>query len=193
MASLAHPRFTYEEYVALERQFGTKYEFHQGQVFAMSGGSPAHSIIQVNLAATLAPRLSGTSCIAYSSDLRVLVEASGLYTYPDLSIVRGPLGLVGGMSATNPKVIFEVLSPSTRRYDCIGKFAHYRQIASLEEHVLVEQDSYGIDVYRRRADGEWELTQFLGEDAVLELASVNISIPLRQIYANVPFELAEQP
>jgi Uma2 family endonuclease len=193
MASLPHPRFTIEEYLELEHKLGTKHEYHQGQVFAMSGGSPAHSIIQVNLAASIAPRLEGSSCVAHSADLRILVQASGLYTYPDFSIICGPLGLVGGMTATNPKVIFEVLSPSTRRYDCIGKFAHYRQIPSLEEYVLVEQDSYGIDRHRKLPDGQWELTRFEGADAELELASVNISVPLRQIYAHVPFELAEQP
>ena len=133
--------------------------------------------------------VGGHGCSALGSDLRVHVEASGLYTYPDVSIFCGALALDKKNGATNPRVLIEVLSSSTR----VGKFAHYRQIPSLEEYVLVEQDSFGIDRHRRRADGEWELTQFLGEDAVLELASVTVSVPLRQIYANVPFELAEQP
>lgn len=96
------------------------------------------------------------------------------------------------MSATNAKVIFEVLSPSTRRYDRVGKFEHYRQILTIEEYVLVEQDGYSIDRRRKLPNGEWEFSSFQGEDAVLELTSVNLSLPLSEIYTDVPFELAER-
>lgn len=192
MATQPKPLLTFDEYVALEHQADCKFEYYHGEVFAMAGGTPTHSIIQTNLAAALVPRLKGSGCRTYSSDMRILIKASGLYTYPDISIVCGPLGLVGGMSATNPKVIFEVLSYSTRRYDRVGKFEHYRQIAALEEYVLIEQDSYSIDRRRRLPDGQWEFTSFQGEAAILELASVNLTIPLKEIYADVPFELAER-
>ncbi|MFN0101478.1 MAG: Uma2 family endonuclease [Bryobacteraceae bacterium] len=183
---------TFEEYVALERQLGTKLEYCQGQVYGMSGASAAHIVIQSNLVRHLGNRLDGTPCQALVSELRVHIWASDLYTYPDVSIVCGPLTLDKNQSASNPKVVFEVLSPSTRHYDLVAKFEHYRNIPSLEEYVLVEQVSYSINRHRRLPDGQWELTRYKGEDALLELASVNITIPLKQIYANVPFDLAER-
>jgi len=192
MATLPKPHLTFDEYIALERQVGTKFEYYHGEVFAMAGGSPVHSIIEGNLIAALIPRLAGSGCRTYTSSLRILIEASGLYTYPNLSIVCGALSLGPGMSATNAKVIFEVLSPSTRRYDRVGKFEHYRQILTIEEYVLVEQDGYSIDRRRKLPNGEWEFSSFQGEDAVLELTSVNLSLPLSEIYTDVPFELAER-
>lgn len=192
MAALATPYLTVEEYIALERRLGVKLEYYRGQVYAMSGGSAAHILIQSNLVRHLGNHLEGTPCLALVPDLRVHILASGLYTYPDVSIVCGSLNLGKNQAAINPTVLFEVLSPSTRRYDTVGKFELYRRIPSLKEYVLVEQDSYVIDRYGRRPDGEWGLTRFRGKAASLELESVRITVPLRQIYANVPFELAER-
>lgn len=192
MASLPKPRLTFDEYIELEQRTGSKFEYCRGEAYKLPGASPAHSIIQTNMAAALVPRLAGSGCLAYSSSLRILIEPSGLYTYPDLSIICGPPSLERGMSATNPKVLFEVLSPSTRRFDCIAKSVHYRQIASIKEYILIEQDSHSIDRLCPSPDGQWELTSYRGEDAILELASVNLTIPLREIYADVPFELAER-
>ena len=192
MASLPKPHLTFDEYIALERRTGSKFEFRNGDIRAMAGASPAHSLMEANLIAALVPRLAGSGCRVYAASLRILIEASELYTYPDISIVCGPLLLGPGMSATNPKVLIEVLSPSTRRYDRAAKFQHYRQIPSIEEYILIEQQSYSIERRRRLPDGEWESTSFQGEDANLELASLNVTIPLRQIYADVPFELAER-
>lgn len=192
MASQPHPLLTFEEYVDLERRLDCKFEYCRGHVYAMSGASYAHVIVQSNLIRHLGNRLAETTCSAVGSDLRVYVEASDLYTYPDVSIVCGPAAMNRRMAATNPKVIFEILSPSSRVYDAVGKFGLYQRIATLEEYILAEQDSFLIERYRRLADGQWELTRYEGEDAVLELASVGITVPLREIYANVPFELAER-
>ena len=192
MGALPKPHLSVEDYIALERRLGAKLEYHQGQVYAMSGGSGAHILIQSNLVRHLGNRLEGTNCFALVPDLRVRILASDSYTYPDLSIVCGSLDLGKNQAATNPKVLFEVLSPSTRRYDRVGKFELYRQIPSLEEYVLVEQDKYSIDRHSRQPNGEWEATRFEGQDATLELSSVKITVPFKQIYANVPFELAER-
>jgi Uma2 family endonuclease len=192
MATLPQSRLTFEEYIALEHQVGSKFEYYHGEVYAMAGASPAHSIIEANLIVALAPRLKGSGCRTYTSSLRILIESSGLYTYPDISVVCGPLKLGRGMSATNAKVIFEILSPSTRKYDLLGKSEHYRQIPTLEEYILIEQNSYSIDRRRRLPNGEWEFTNFRGQDAILELPSPNLTIPLTEIYADVPFELAER-
>ena len=192
MASQPKPYLKFEEYIALERKLGAKLEYYQGQVYGMSGASPAHVFIQANLGRHLGNSLDGTPCNALGSDLRVHIEASGLYTYPDVVIICGSLILDKNQAAVNPKILFEILSPTTRRYDLLGKFEHYRQIPSLDEYVLVEQDSYSIDRHCRLPGGQWQLTRYQGEEAILELASVNVHVPLKQIYAGVPFHLAEK-
>ncbi|MFN0101479.1 MAG: Uma2 family endonuclease [Bryobacteraceae bacterium] len=192
MATLSGLHLTFEEYIALELQTGSKFEYGRGYVFAMEKASPAHSVIQANLTASLVRRLAGTRCRTYSSNLRILVQASDFCTYPDLAIVCEPIDFAHGMTATNPKVLFEVLAPSTRRDDRIGKSLFYRQIPSLDEFILVEQESYCVDRLRPLPGGQWELTRFQGEDAILEIPSLNLTIPLKEIYANVPFELAER-
>jgi len=158
----------------------------------MSGASAAHVFIQANLGRHLGNSLDGTPCKALGSDLRVHVEESGLYTYPDVTIICGSLILDKNQAVTNPKILFEILSPSTRRYGLLGKFEHYRQIPSLDEYVLVEQDRYSVDRHCRLPGGQWQLTRYQGEEAILELASVNMSLPLKQIYSGVPFHLAER-
>ena len=192
MAALATAYLTVEEYIALERRLEGKYEYCRGNMYAMSGASGAHVVIQCNLIRHLGNRLEGTRCRALGSDLRVHIPATGLYTYPDVSIFCKGLVMDKHQAATDPKVIFEILSPTTRRYDILGKFEHYRQIPSLEEYVLVEQNCYSINRYNRQPDGDWELTRFQGADASLELLSVEVTVPLKQIYADVPFELAER-
>jgi len=192
MASQPHPLLTFEEYVDLERRLDCKFEYCRGRVYAMGGASPAHVLVHASLMQHLGTRLAGKGCRAVGSDLRVYVEASGVYTYPDVSIICGPMSLNNHLAATNPKVIIEILSPSSRRYDALGKFELYQRIPTLEEYVLAEQDSFLVERHRKLADGQWELTRYEGEDAVLELSSVGISVPLREIYDGVPFELAER-
>lgn len=192
MASLPKPVLTFDEYIELENQRGAKFEYYAGEVFALPPSSPAHSRIETNLIEAVAPLLAGSDCRVYASSLRIFLEESGLYTYADLSIVCGPLRLERGPSATNPKIVFEILAPPTRRDDSIGKSELYRQVSSIEEFILIEQEGYSIERLRRLPDDQWELTRFQGEDAVLELSSINVSIPFEQIYADVPFELAER-
>ena len=133
MASQPKPYLKFEEYIALERKLGAKLEYYQGQVYGMSGASPAHVFIQANLGRHLGNSLDGTPCNALGSDLRVHIEASGLYTYPDVVIICGSLILDKNQAAMNPKILFEILSPTRQRYDLLGKFEPYRQIPSPDE------------------------------------------------------------
>lgn len=186
-------RISPEEYVALEQKLGVKHEYHDGQMFALAGASLPHGRIQVNLARRVDEGLAGNSCSAYPSDVRVVIEAADMATYPDLSIVCGPEQRAKAYqhSITNPTVLFEVLSPSTERYDRGAKFEQYRKLQSLREYVLVSQHEAAIDLFRLE-DGHWVFHELRGPDAVLSLTSAGIEIPLRDIYFDVPFEEAEQ-
>jgi Uma2 family endonuclease len=187
----AQPRHSIAEYLGLERTSDRKHEFHNGEILAMSGGSPEHSLIALNIGGELRNRLKGNPCRAYESNLRVSISRTGRYVYPDASVVCGPLQLdpadPKGETVTNPRVIVEVLSPSTEKYDRLDKFDNYRQIDSLEEYVLASQDRPRVEVFRRQSDGAWALKVFAGIDATAELQSVRITLPLAEVYAGAQF------
>ena len=133
---------TPEEYLAQEELAEFRSEYYRGQVFAMSGGSFSHVFINDNLALEIGAQLKGSPCRFGSSDLRVRVAATGLYTYPDAVIICGAPDLLRGPTDTllNPRVVIEILSPSTESYDRTQKFDHYRQLPTLQEYVLVAQN-----------------------------------------------------
>jgi Uma2 family endonuclease len=181
---------TLREYEAHEQHSDIKSEYFRGQIFAMAGASPRHCLIAANLLGEARQLLKGKPCVPYSGDLRVKVEATGLYTYPDATIVCGELELDTEVSNTvvNPKVIVEVLSESTERYDRGQKSAAYRQIPSLKELVLISQSESRVELYQRQAAGGWLLTEASQPEQTLELQSVGISISLSEIYRNVQFD-----
>ena len=158
----------------------------------MAGVSLPHGRIQVNLTYRVAGALMDSPCNLYPSDVRVVIEAADMATYPDLSIVCGPeqQAKAFGHSITNPTVLFEVLSPTTQAYDKGAKFDQYRKLASLREYVLVSQYAMAVDLYRLE-NSQWVFHPLRGEDAVLSLKSAGIEIPLRDIYRGVRFEDAE--
>ena len=137
MTQAAHHQFTFLDYLRVDEDSGVKHEFLDGQVWAMSGGSPEHAAVAANVIALLGNALRGKPRRVYSSDLRVRVKATGLATYPDLTIVRGRLEVdpedPKGHTAVNPKVLVEILSPSTEAYDRGDKLTHYQTIESLVE------------------------------------------------------------
>jgi Uma2 family endonuclease len=187
---LAQPltRLTAQEYLEIERAASFKSEFHDGEMFAMAGGTPVHSLIGANLARELGNKLHGKKCVPYNADLRILVERTGLYTYPDLSVFCGPIQLgAGDDTVTNPTLLVEVLSPSTEAYDRGQKFLHYRQIPSLQEYLLVSQSEPLLELFTRQSGGEWVLRQASGLDARLEIPTLEIAIELAEIYAHVQF------
>jgi len=139
VASASKTRVSFAEYLAVERGSERKHEYIDGVVHAMSGGSPEHARLAMAIGATLTAQLSGKRCAVYSSDLRVRVQATGLATYPDVTVVCGTLEVdpADAHTATNPTVIIEVSSPSTESYDRETKYVHYRRIESLRAYVLV--------------------------------------------------------
>jgi len=182
-------RITETEYLDLERHAEFKSEFFAGEVFPMSGGTPLHSQIATNLAAELRNELKGKRCVPYNSDLRLKVEATGLLTYPDLSVVCGPLQLATGTDDTvvNPTVIVEVLSDSTEAYDRGKKFENYRLMPSLREYLLVSQKEPRIEQFVRHENEQWLLREAAGLQASLSLPSLEIKISLAEVFAGVEF------
>lgn len=185
----ASRRLTWAEYLELERAAEFKSEFFEGEMFAMAGGTPQHSLIATNLAREFGNRLKGGPCVAYNADLRIKIEATGLFTYPDLSVICGPLRFADGTEDTvvNPTVLVEVLSDSTEAYDRGRKFEHYRQIPTLQAYLLVSQQAPRVEQFIRQAEGRWLLDEAASVDRHLDLPSLQTSISLAEVFANVSF------
>jgi Uma2 family endonuclease len=194
MSAIPKQKLTAAEYLFAERKAEFKSEFLNGEIFAMAGGSREHNRIKENLVGELFGRLKGGPCQTFSSDQRVLVEATGLYTYPDVVILsgQGTYDPADRDTLTNPIALIEVLSPSTERYDRGAKFRGYQQIPSMTEYILVAQDEPVCERFVRQDDGSWALVSFVGLTAVLAFTSVQASIPLADVFAGVDFPEPER-
>ncbi|HEV7844598.1 MAG TPA: Uma2 family endonuclease [Pyrinomonadaceae bacterium] len=187
-------RCTPEEYLEFERQAETRHEYLDGLVYEMAGESLAHSQICVNLAGELRAQLKGKPCQALSPNMKVRTGESGLFAYPDLTIVCGePLFHDRQRDVLlNPTVIFEALSPSTERYDRGKKFMKYSStIETLTEYILVSQDMPLLEYLERQADGRWLHTFVRGLTEKLYLASIDCEVRLSEVYDRVEFPLEE--
>jgi Uma2 family endonuclease len=193
MSTAAVKRYTVEEYLALELASTTKHEFYDGEIFAMAGASAPHNLVALNVASELRSALRDRDCVAFPSDLRVLLP-TGLYTYPDASVVCGPrdIEMIGGLDTLkNPTLIVEILSPSTEAYDLGRKFDHYRTIPSLKGYLILRQDRPRVYHYLRRGDGDWGLTAADGIDGRVKLPEIDVALSLADLYAKVEFPPAE--
>jgi Uma2 family endonuclease len=187
MTSEAKSRLTPEEYLAIERSTETKSEYFDGQVFAMVGASFAHVQVVRNLVVHLGTQLKGRSCQVLSNDLRLRVSPTGLYTYPDVIVACEPLAFADDHrdTLTNPIVIIEVLSETTKDYDRGGKFAHYRTLASLKEYLLFDQAAVHAEHFVRQPDNRWLLSETDSLADTLTLASVSAGLKLSEVYDGV--------
>lgn len=179
-------RLTIAEYLAHERRADQRHEFFDGEIFAMAGASLAHNEIVGNLIAALRPRLAEHGCGVYASDLRVRIEATELFTYPDVVVVCGEPQITDeyGDTVLNPRVLVEVLSPSTESWDRGGKFAHYRTIPSLTDYLLVSQARVLIEHYVRQGGERWLLSTVRALEDVVELP-FDVRLTLADVYARV--------
>jgi Uma2 family endonuclease len=186
-AAGTQPRVSAAEYLALERGSATKHELVNGEIMAMSGASPLHNLVAMNLGRRLAELLGAKPRVVLSSDQRVHVPATGLFAYPDLTVVCGPLELHPDDDHTllNQKVIVEVLSDSTEGYDRGAKFAHYQSITSLEEYVLVSTREKRIEHYRHQGSGQWLLTVLVGDQAHVAFPALGGEVPVSSVYEKV--------
>ena len=180
---------TAAEYLAVDRKAEIRSEFTDGVMYEMHRVSIAHNCIKQNLVGELGSHLKRGPCRSLSSTQRIHVERTGMFAYPDVLIFCNPVELSGSDANTivNPRIIFEVLSPSTERYDRNVKLRHYGQIESLQEYILVSQDEPQIHRLVRQVDGTWSLKVFHGMEETFSLGSLPIEIPLAAVYDNVTF------
>ncbi|MBK9334734.1 MAG: Uma2 family endonuclease [Ignavibacteria bacterium] len=177
-----------EEYLKIERASEIKHEYFNGEIFAMSGASLKHNIITANLLIDLGNKLKNSECIPFGSDMRVYVSENGLYlilTYLFLREIK--LQDDEQDTALFPKVIIEVLSKATQDYDRGGKFKLCREIATLEDYVLVSQDSVSVEHYHKQSDGRWILEEINDFVSKIKLNSIKAEIELKEIYSNIKF------
>lgn len=182
----AAAKISEEAYLEAERKSETKNEFVNGMIVAMAGTTYVHNLIVSNLSVALNIGLRGR-CRAVTSDQRVHVPATGLYTYPDVVVVCGAPEFhpKDRMTLLNPRMLVEVLSPSTEAYDRGAKFRHYAYIDSLMDYVMVSQETKRVEHYRRLDTGQWLLTAYEGAEAVLVMEDLGLYIPLSEIYEGV--------
>jgi Uma2 family endonuclease len=189
MSTVPTQLLTPQEYLARERAADFRSEFYAGEMFAMAGASWKHTLIKDNLAREAGNQLKDGPCRVVTSDLRVKVDATGLYTYPNVVVVCDEPQFEDTVQDTllNPRTIVEVLSDSTEKYDRGAKFGHYRQLPSVQEYVLVAQDRTLVERYLRQADGTWVLTAYSDPAQTFVFESIPVRIPLADIYRGVEF------
>ena len=187
MSSQAQKRYTAEEYLALERQAQYKSEYCAGEIFAMAGASRWHNLIVANVIGELRSQLKGRPCTTYPSDMRVKISPTGLYTYPDVTVVCGEAQFEDTRQDTllNPTLIVEVLSESTEAYDRGGKFAHYRKLPTLLEYVLITQTKPHIEHYIRQPDNRWLLEEAEGLHGTVHFPAIDCHLSLAEAYDKV--------
>lgn len=190
MAVVARRKMTVAEYLEMERASEEKHEFLDGEIYLMSGASLKHNLIVTNTVSSLHSQLRSRPCVVFPSDMRVRVRDNRYYTYPDITVVCDPLQLEDGRQDTllNPTLIIEVLSPSSESYDRGKKFQHYRTLASLQEYVLISQDSARIERYLRQPNDEWLLADASGIESSIELASIQCVLSLAEVYEKITFD-----
>ncbi len=181
------PRLTPEDYLALERSADFKSEYFNGEIFAMTGASESHNTIVVNVSSEIRQQLKKRPCKVYANDMRIKVDPTGLYTYPDIAVTCGKAQFNDTHLDTllNPVLIVEVLSDSTEAHDRGRKFEHYRKLGSLVEYVLIAQNRPHIESYRRQADQQWLLTECSDFDGTLRLLSIDCDLALAEVYDKV--------
>jgi Uma2 family endonuclease len=172
------------EYLEWEEQQDIKYEYINGEVFAMTGGTIPHNDVAFNLASGLKNHLKGSKCRVNIADAKVGVSDTGPFTYPDVVVSCHPKDKKAIKFIQFPSLIVEVLSPSTEAYDRGGKFQLYRRIQTLQEYVLISADKIGLDCFRLNDRGLWELHPFVEGDNV-HLVSVDFRFPLSLVYEDV--------
>jgi Uma2 family endonuclease len=183
--------YTPEEYLALEEAAIDKSEYHDGEIIPMTGGTTNHNSIIINLIANLKFGLRGKDYRLFTSDVRLWIPLTRRYVYPDIMVIQGePVYQENNQTlVTNPLVIIEILSNSTKDYDRGGKFLAYRSIPEFREYILIDQYSYHIEQFAKNYNGKWVLTEYDSEESVLTLESVEFQMPLRDIYERINFEV----
>jgi Uma2 family endonuclease len=188
VASPRRPRMSVEEYLELDRSSpDVKYEYIDGEVYMMAGGSPAHARIAATLIREIGNHIRGGPCDVYTSDVKVRVFGTQNYVHPDVTVSCDERDRQTEEDMLEyPCLVIEVLSPSTERLDRYKKSNHYRAMPAIQEYVLVDSQEQAVEVYRRVQNGFWWFSYFGPGDRV-ELASLGLTIPVEVIYEHVTF------
>lgn len=176
---------TYADYLAFEAESQERHAFHDGEMFAMAGGSPAHARLGARVAGLLDSALADRPCFASSSDQRVRIDAENA-VYADAVVVCPPLvpSPTDPDAITNPTVIVEVMSPSSASWDRDGKFKLYARLASLQHYLLVAATHWEVDHFRRLADGSWRMSTHGPGDAI-DLDAIGVRLAVDEVYAKI--------
>lgn len=179
--------YTTEEYLALEAAADSKSEYYDGVIYAMAGGSFNHDMISGNSYAALHEFARGGPCLAFTSNMKLRVEAHNLYLYPDAMLLCGKPKFEKNRTDVllNPALLVEVLSKSTEHYDRGKKFEYYRTLSTFQEYLLIDQERVYVEHYHRLHIGRWEYTILTDLDEVIKLQSINLEIPVRRLYEQV--------
>lgn len=184
MEQIEHKKYTLEEYNLLEEEQQQRYEYHDGQLFAMAGGDPKHSAIASYTGTLITNALGNMNCTPFNSDAKIHIDRINKFVYPDFSVVCGPVKRSdkNTKAIQNPTLIVEVLSESTAVYDRGDKFRYYMQLPSLQEYVLIEQDQQVIQVFYREDQNSWKMNMYDQPGAIVVIRSIQAEIPLENFY-----------
>jgi len=185
--------YTPEEYLALEDRAAYKSEYINGEIFAMAGGTLPHHKIAGNVHTHFNNEFETKDCEVYNSDLKVLVKPNGAFLYPDVTVLCGEPQFYKDRQdiISNPILLVEVLSPSSRNYDRGEKFALYRNISTLQDYLVIDQTSVHVEHYHKLEDNRWVITIYYHMESVIDLPSIDVTLPLSKIYRKVKFPEAE--
>lgn len=178
-----------DDYLRLEEEAEFRSEYVSGHVYCMTGGTDSHIQISFNLTRIISEKLRG-KCRAYQSEMKVRVDEADTFFYPDVTVVCGEQRFYRGRRDVieNPILLVEVLSESTQEYDKNDKFFAYQKIDSFEEYLLVSQRKYAVQQYTRQPDGHWKIQASIGIDSSVYLESVDLEVPIREMYDLVEIE-----
>jgi Uma2 family endonuclease len=185
--------YTPEEYLALEETSEDKNEYRQGEIIPMVGATTNHNQIAGNFYRRFPLNINNQDYYTYMETVRLWLSDYSIYTYPDVMVIKGQPLYQGNSQSNviNPLIIVEVLSNSTQAYDRGDKFKFYRSLPTFQEYILIEQSSYSVERYYKQKDDQWLIDFVTGENAVLQLVSIDWQISLQDLYQRVNFDLAE--
>ena len=191
MGVLTSKKLRIDQYLDYERQGEVRYEFHLGEVFAMAGGTLAHTILSSNALRLLGNALqqAGKNCLAVNSDIKIEIESSKRYVYPDAAVICGKINesdVITG-AIRNPRIVVEVVSDTSGDYDRGAKMRYYLSLPTLKEYLIIEQDRVHATLYRKHEKGDLGSFHYSdGLDASIDLNSIGVSIKMTDLYQNVP-------
>ncbi|MEA5535867.1 Uma2 family endonuclease [Crocosphaera sp. XPORK-15E] len=186
--------YTPQEYLELEIHSEERYEYINGEIIPMTGGTPNHNKVALNFASALNLGLKRQPLDIFMTDQRIWIPAKRIYTYPDVMVIAQPIEYVENRKDTliNPLLIAEVLSKSTQSYDKDEKFAAYRTISSFQEYLLIDQYKIHLEHYLKTEPRQWLFTEYDNPQDIIYLSSINFKFELADLYDKVDFSVTEE-